>query len=178
MLHKSIVSFVCHMNASPVVTSCAWHLTPNTITNATRIHASRGCCFCYHILEKTLRLVIGTWEGDSISLSANMLNGIARLVYAYEEQLKEDVFKEKLSKVSAKEVSRTAKERSSGSLGYAEALLVYYNKARKYPLSYERLYTHKAPAKKRAGTIIEEIISEALDDSAQSTITDIDDAEQ
>jgi len=103
----------------------------------------------FQILDKTLRLLIGTWEGDSISLSANMLNGTARLVYAYEDQLKEDIFKEKLSKVSAKDISRSAKERHSGSLGYAETLLVFYNKNKKYPLTYEKLYTHKAPVKRK-----------------------------
>lgn len=36
--------------------------------------------------------------------------------------------KESLSKVSVKEVSRTAKDRRAGSLGYAEALLLIYNK--------------------------------------------------
>ena len=131
----------------------------------------------YHLLEKTLRLIIGTWEGDSISLSANMLNGTARLAYAYDEQLKEDVFKEKLSKVSAKDVSRTAKERRSGSLGYAEALLVFYNKNRKYPLSYERLYTHKAPTRKKSNSIVADIIPEVDDHDPQTTIFDIDDAE-
>lgn len=110
----------------------------------------------FQILDKTLRLLIGTWEGDSISLSANMLNGTARLVFAYEDQLKEDIFKEKLSKVSPKDISRSAKERHSGSLGYAETLLVFYNKNKKYPLSYERLYTNKAPIKKKsAGAVIQ-----------------------
>ena len=37
--------------------------------------------FGYHVLDRTLRLCVGTWEGDMNSLSANMLNGIARLVY-------------------------------------------------------------------------------------------------
>ena len=113
----------------------------------------------FQILDKTLRLLIGTWEGDSISLSANMLNGTARLAYAYEDQLKEDIFKEKLSKVSAKDISRSAKERHSGSLGYAETLLVFYNKNKKYPLTYEKLYTHKAPVKKKNATSPAEIVA-------------------
>ena len=103
----------------------------------------------YHILDSTLRLVIGTWEGMPLSLSANMLNGAARLIYAYQDLIKEDIFKEKLGKVSPKEISRTAKERRSGSLGYAETMLIYYNKNKKYPLSYERLYTHKVQGKKK-----------------------------
>lgn len=39
--------------------------------------------FGYHVLDRTLRLCVGTWEGDMNSLSANMLNGIARLVYTF-----------------------------------------------------------------------------------------------
>ena len=128
-------------------------------------------------LEKTLRLIIGTWEGDVISLSANMLNGTARLAYAYDEQLKEDLFKEKLSKVSPKDISRTAKERRAGSLGYAEALLISYNKNKKYPLSYERLYTHKAPVRKRSTSVVEDYSPDTIPDDMQSTIFDIDDAE-
>ena len=131
----------------------------------------------YHILEKTLRLIIGTWEGDVISLSGNMLNGIARLAYAYDEQLKEDLFKEKLSKVSPKDVSRTAKERRAGSLGYAEALLIFYNKNKKYPLSYERLYTNKAPVRKRSTSVVEDYSPNIVPNDMQSTIFDISDAE-
>ena len=124
-----------------------------------------------------MRLIIGTWEGDVISLSANMLNGTARLAYAYDEQLKEDLFKEKLSKVSPKDISRTAKERRAGSLGYAEALLISYNKNKKYPLSYERLYTHKAPVRKRSTSVVEDYSPDTIPDDMQSTIFDIDDAE-
>ena len=102
-----------------------------------------------------------------------MLNGTARLIYAYDEKLKEDIFKEKLSKVSPKDISRSAKERHSGSLGYAETLLVFYNKNKKYPLSYEQLYTHKAPIKKKAPAIIEKT-SAASDEEYQTTIFDAD----
>ena len=82
----------------------------------------------FHVLDHVLRLCIGTWEGAQQSLSANMLNGVARLIFAYGDALKDNVFKEKLGRVSVKEVSRTAKERRAGSLGYAEAMLIYYNK--------------------------------------------------
>ena len=57
-----------------------------------------------------------------------MLNGIARLVYAYGNSLKEDMFKGKLSKVSIKELVRAANERRAGSLGFAGAMLIFYNK--------------------------------------------------
>lgn len=90
--------------------------------------------FGYHVLDRTLRLCVGTWEGDMDSLSANVLNGIARLVYTYGEQLRDDSFKERVGAVSIKQLSRTAKERRPGSLGYAEAMLVVYNRKCKYPL--------------------------------------------
>ena len=46
--------------------------------------------FGYHVLDRTLRLCVGTWEGDMNSLSANMLNGIARLVYTFGDALKDE----------------------------------------------------------------------------------------
>lgn len=85
--------------------------------------------------------MIGTWEGAPNSTSANMLNGVAKLIDAYGDSLKDDVFKEKLSRVSVKEISRDAKERRAGALGYAEVLLMQYNMRRTNKLlQWERLY--------------------------------------
>lgn len=86
------------------------------------------------MLDRTLRLCVGTWEGDYNSLSANMLKGIAQLIVAFGNVLKDDIFKEKVGKFSSKEIGRTAKERKAGSLGYAEAMLIAYNKKMKSPL--------------------------------------------
>ncbi len=96
--------------------------------------------FGYHVLDRTLRLCVGTWEGDMDSLSANVLNGIARLVYTFGDQLRDDSFKERVGAVSIKQLSRTAKERRPGSLGYAEAMMVMYNRKCKYPLQWTKLY--------------------------------------
>lgn len=74
------------------------------------------------------------------SLSANMLNGIARLVYTFGDTLKDENFKEKVGEMSVKLLSRTAKERRPGSMGYAEAMLLAYNRKCKYPLKWTRLY--------------------------------------
>lgn len=60
----------------------------------------------YHVLDRVLRLMIDTWEGVPQSLSANMLNGLARLVYAYADALKENMFKDKLSAISIKEIDQ------------------------------------------------------------------------
>lgn len=96
--------------------------------------------FGYHVLDRTLRLCVGTGEGDMNSLSANMLNGIARLVYTFGDALKDETFKEKVGEMSVKLLSRTAKERRPGSMGYAEAMLLAYNRKCKYPLKWTKLY--------------------------------------
>jgi hypothetical protein len=97
----------------------------------------------YHVLDHVLRLIIGTWEGESKSLSANMLNGVARILNAYGDAVKDNTFKAKLGQISIKELTRTARDRQRGSLGYAEAILIYYNKKSRNGLPWDKLYTHK-----------------------------------
>jgi len=99
----------------------------------------------YHILNQTIGLITATWEGEAKSYSANMLLGIARLLYAYGTEIKEDYFKEKLSQTSIREISRTAKDRRAGSLGYSETILNLYNSRRggHNMLAIEKLYSHK-----------------------------------
>ena len=41
----------------------------------------------YHVLERTLMLCIGAWEGEQNSLSANMLKGVCRMVVAYGDSM-------------------------------------------------------------------------------------------
>jgi hypothetical protein len=94
-------------------------------------------------LDRVLRLCIATWEGDMDSLSANMLSGIARLVISYDEQMKDEVFKEKLGDYSIKEIKRIAVDRHTGSLGFAEAMLICYNKKMKFGLRWGNLYSPK-----------------------------------
>ena len=96
----------------------------------------------FHVLDRVLRLCVGTWEGAPQSFTANMLNGVARLVVAYGDTMKDDTFKDKLSRVSLKELARTAKDRRAGSLGYSEAIVSYYNKRSRFGLSLEKLYSH------------------------------------
>ena len=45
---------------------------------------------------------------------------------------------------SAKEIGRTAKERKAGSSGYAESMLIAYNKKMKSPLQWSKLYKTNA----------------------------------
>lgn len=94
----------------------------------------------YNALDRTLSLCIGTWEGDNDSLSGNMLSGIARLVDTYGDSIKDERFKEKLGSFSVREISRNAKERGGGSLGYSEAMLRLYNKRAKSSLPMSALH--------------------------------------
>ena len=96
----------------------------------------------FHVLDRTLRLCVGTWEGEQYSLSANMLKGVAKLISAFGDNIRDNLFKEKIGQFTAKEISRTAKERRAGSMGYAEAILLAYNKKMKSPLRWSRLYNN------------------------------------
>lgn len=82
----------------------------------------------YDVLQRSLRLCVTTWEGDVDSLTSNVLRGIAHLIVAYEDGLRDDMFVEKVGRSSPREIGRIAKERKAGSMGYAEAMLTLYNK--------------------------------------------------
>jgi hypothetical protein len=111
------------------------------VSTLEKIYESYG----YHILDQTIRLITATWEGEMKSYSSNMLYGVARLIYAYGDELDEAIFKEKLSQITIKELSRNANERRAGSLGFSEAMLTIYNSRRgpKTALAYEKLYSHR-----------------------------------
>ena len=66
------------------------------------------------VMDGALRLAVGTWEGEMNSLSGNMLMAIARIIVAYGDTLREDIFKDHLGQVSVKSIIRTAKERRPG----------------------------------------------------------------
>ncbi len=85
----------------------------------------------YHTLDRVLRLIIGAWEGDYNSFSANILNAVTKLIIVYKDALNDDLFKEKLGAVSIKQLTRTAKERRPGCMGYAEAMILEYNGKKK-----------------------------------------------
>ena len=101
------------------------------------------------MLNRVLSLIIMTWEGEQKSFSANIMNGLARFLYAFDDKINETAFKEKLGSISVKALAKTAKERRAGSLGYAEAMLIFYNKRLKNPLPWEGLYTTKVGKKKK-----------------------------
>jgi len=94
-------------------------------------------------LDRTIRLCVGTWEGEAGSLSAGILKGIALLVVAYGDTLRDDLFKEKVGAFSSREIARTAKDRKAGMFGFAEAILIAYNRKSKKGLSWAKLYSGK-----------------------------------
>ncbi len=97
----------------------------------------------YHTLDLTLRLAIGTWEGEVGSFSAQLLKGIALLISTFGDALREDIFKEKVGRISLRELCRTAREYRNGSRGYAIAMANEYNRKTKYPLHISKLYSNK-----------------------------------
>ncbi len=97
----------------------------------------------YHVLDRTIKLIAGTWEGDCNSFSANILRAVAKLIVVYKNELNDDVFKERLGDISIKQIIRTAKERRPGTMGVAEAMVIEYNGKKKisqYRLSIQKLY--------------------------------------
>ena len=116
-------------------------------------------------LNRTLRLIIGAWEGDLHSFSANILNAVAKLISVFGDGLNDDIFKEKLGAVSVKQLTRVAKERKSGCMGFAETMIIEYNgkkKSRANRLSMSRLY-----AKGYSGDIGEDDEDDSLQDESE-----------
>lgn len=119
-----------------VISSTSANNSICAVSTLERIYGKYGV----NVLDATIRLAVSTWEGENNSLSGNMLMGIARILVAYGESLKEDVFKDHLGRVSVKSIIRTAKERRPGALGFSEAMMIEYNKKNKYRLSLRTLY--------------------------------------
>ena len=116
-------------------------------------------------LNRTLRLIIGAWEGDLHSFSANILNAVAKLISVFGDGLNDDIFKEKLGAVSIKQLTRVAKERKSGCMGFAETMIIEYNgkkKSRANRLSMSRLYS-----KGYSGDIGEDDEDDSLQDESE-----------
>lgn len=98
----------------------------------------------YHVLDRTIRLCIAAWEGEKKSFSANLLKGVARLIMSFGDAMRDDIFKEKIGMYSPREISRIAKERRAGTMGYSEAMLNIYNAKMKNGLKWENLYNNSS----------------------------------
>ena len=94
----------------------------------------------YEGLDRTIKLIVKTWEGEANSLTANMLRGVSLIVATFGDTLRDDLFAERIGSISAREITRTAKERHAGSLGFAETMLLLYNKKTRSTLSMTRLH--------------------------------------
>ena len=133
-----------HIIIKGIVEQCELRLAPTgrngcicAVSSLSEIYEKYG----YEGLERTLRLIVRTWEGEANSLTANMLRGAALLLAKFGNSLRDDLFAERVGSVSAREIMRTAKERRAGSIGYAETMLLLYNKKTKSALSIARLYS-------------------------------------
>jgi hypothetical protein len=112
--------------------------------------------FGFHILDQTLRLCIGAWDGDTTALTSNILKGTSKLILAYKKDLNFNTFKEKVGRCTVKKISRMAAERKNGSLGYAEAMLTIYNsKRQRCSLEWSKLYDIKHYKKQDQIEVIE-----------------------
>ncbi len=109
------------------------------ITTLERIYDKYG----RDVLDRTLRLAVATWEGEDHSLSGGILMGIAQIIVAYGDSLKEDLFKDRVGRQSVKSIVRTARERRPGAMGFSEAMMLAYNSKSKYKLSLRTLYGGK-----------------------------------
>lgn len=98
----------------------------------------------YHVLDRTLRILFGTWEGEPDSLSGNFLRAVALLIHTFDEELDEERFKEKLGNVTFRYINRNAREYNKGATGYALVMLESYNQKLKNPLDSKRLLSKKA----------------------------------
>ena len=96
----------------------------------------------YQVLDRTLRLCIGAWEGDINSFTANILKGIAQLATTFGDELRDDLFIEKVGALSLRDLVRTAGERK-GKFAFAETMLMAYNRQMKSPLAQKMLYDAK-----------------------------------
>ena len=117
----------------------------------------------FHGLKRVLRLIIGAWEGDMNSFSANMLNAVAKLVDVFGDTLDDDIFKEKLGQVSIKQLIRTAKDRRAGSMGVAEAMIIEYNGKKKnnaYRLHINKLYAKEHSILKKVDGVQDDLLLE------------------
>lgn len=98
----------------------------------------------YDVLSRTLRLLLATWEGTENSFNASLMKGTAKVLYCYDTEIKDEVFVKKLGEISLRELIRTARARRGGPMGFAEAIVVIYNKKQRFGLQLEKLYSHKS----------------------------------
>jgi len=103
------------------------HCTIGAISTVEAIYQKYG----FHLLRRVLLLIIAAWEGDTNSFSANILNAVTKLCVVYRDSLIDSIFGERLGTLSPKQVTRMARERRPGCMGYAEVMVLEYNGKKK-----------------------------------------------
>ena len=78
-----------------------------------------------------MRPIVGTCEGKINSFTANIFNAVAKLVVTYGDALSEELFINRVGNLSIKQLTRMAKDRRPGSMGYAETMVIEYNGKKK-----------------------------------------------
>ncbi len=74
------------------------------------------------------------------------MKAVAKIIDVYGESINEEEFKERVGAISVKALTRTAKERRPGSMGFAEAMILEYNGRKKniaFRLSLNKLYSRE-----------------------------------
>jgi len=132
---QTVIKSIVESNGLRITTSRC-HCGICAITCLESIYEKYG----YHALDRTLKLIVGTWEGDEASLTASMLKGIAFIVFLFSDMLKDEYFIKCVGDATAREITRTAKDRGGGLIGYAESILLAYNKRANSKLPMGTLY--------------------------------------
>ena len=99
----------------------------------------------YEHLDRSLRLIVSTWEGDMLSLTSNMIKGISTLLAVFGDSINDEKFAERTGTASLREIAREAKDRREGSKGYTMVLAKLYNKNRKAQLEVQKIYEYEGP---------------------------------
>lgn len=129
------------------------------ISTIQKIYEKEG----YEVLDRVLRLIVITWEGEAYSLSTMMLKAVTMIVKAYGDAISDALFKDRLRDYTAREIIRAARDKHNGTLGLAEEIINYMNRRNRTPIDYQPLYTLKK--KKKV------ITANPLPDSAATTET-------
>ena len=114
-----------------------WALGRKYIKNY-EVVATRAVISAYRLLggdgfSRLFRLLRDTWHGDTHSLTAPVINGMALLLKTYGMELSDSVFVKRLSAVDPEEISRRGRmdfSTNNATLRYARVLLERYNGGR------------------------------------------------
>ena len=133
---KSIVE-----NYNLTLSSNKYPHTICAISTLVYIYEKYGC----KILDATIRLCVATWQGENNSLSSYILKAVAIIIQVYQQELNEELFKEKLGLIPINQITRSAKAMQNGTkgFGYAITILNFYNHRLSKPLEVSKLYTQK-----------------------------------